>query len=271
VASSLGKEHSRPRPHVVAYAVSLVCYALMLLPLVAIVFYSVLAPSSTDGDAAWTLTLDWYRDLSNDDQIMQALATSLWVAGAASLGATILGVSGALALHQSRVRFKGPLSVLVALPLALPELVLGLASVIWFGTLGLNLGMSTVIVGHITLTTAYVVTVINARLTDLDDALTDAALDLGASPLQALWRVTLPLLTPAIGAGAMMAFTLSFDDFMISFFTSGVDRDTLPMRIYAMIRFGINREIYALSTVLIAVTAVGMVLSAALRRRSVIN
>lgn len=259
----------RPRPHGIAYLISVVCYALMLLPLVAIVFYSFLAPGDASDIRQWSFTLDWYRALTLDESIMQALKTSLLVAVSASLGSTCLGLFGALALHRSRFSGSELVTGLATLPLALPELVLGLASVIWFGITGLSLGISTVIIGHITLTTAYVVTVINARLSDFDSSVIDAASDLGATPWQVARRVTIPLLAPAIGAGAMMAFALSFDDFMISFFTAGVDEDTLPMRIYSMIRFGINREIYALSTALILLTASGLGMSSWLRWRSI--
>ncbi len=259
----------RPRPHAIAYLISLVCYGLMLLPLVAIIFYSFLAPGDASDASQWSFTWDWYQALSHDESILEALTTSLIVAVVASLGSTSIGLLGALALHRSQFSRSELVSGLATLPLALPELVLGLASVIWFGTIGLSLGINSVIIGHITLTTAYVVTVINARLTDFDSAVIDAASDLGATPWQVARRVTIPLLAPAIGAGAMMAFTLSFDDFMISFFTAGVDHDTLPMRIYSMIRFGINREIYALSTVLILLTITGLGVSSWLRRRSI--
>jgi len=143
--------------------------------------------------------------------------------------------------------------------------VMGLASVIWFAFLGIKLGVHTIMMAHVTFALSYVVITVRARLADFDTSLEEAAADLGATPGQVFRTVTLPLIAPAIVAGAMMAFTLSFDDFLISFFTAGAGSDTLPMRLYSMIRFGLNREIYALSSLLIVVTAIGMAVSYKLR------
>jgi len=131
---------------------------------------------------------------------------------------------------------------------------------------GLELGIPTLIMGHATFALAYVITIVRARLANFDGSLEEAAADLGATPWVVFRKITLPIIAPGVGAGAMMAFTLSFDDFLISFFTAGVDSDTLPMRLYSMIRFGLNREIYALSSMLILVTTLGIVVSYRLRR-----
>jgi spermidine/putrescine transport system permease protein len=156
---------------------------------------------------------------------------------------------------------------LTLLPLVLPELVLGIASLIWFATLRLTLGTQSIVLAHATFAVSYVVVTVRASLRDFDPALIDAARDLGCTPAQAYRKVVLPLILPGMVGGGLMAFTLSFDDFLISFFTAGVGADTLPMRLYSMIRFGLNEEMYALSALLILATVAAVGVQRRLMRR----
>jgi spermidine/putrescine transport system permease protein len=183
---------------------------------------------------------------------------SLVVAAAASGIAAVVGAFGALAIERGRWPGQKLLAAVTVIPIALPELVQGIAALLWFSALSMSLGLISMTLAHATFAMSYVVVTVRARLRDHDPALEEAAADLGAAPLQVFLQVTLPLMLPGVVAGAMLAFALSFDDFLISFFTTGAGTDTLPIRLYALIRFGLNKEVYALSTLLIAVTAVGL-------------
>lgn len=229
-------------------AVAVAAFLLLYAPIATVVVASFVEP---DGTAFhWSLT--WYRTLFVDAAIATAVERSVAVASATALGAAVLGTVGALAIERGRFPGRGILGALTLLPLAMPELVLGIASLLWFATLRLTLGLHSIILAHITFAVSYVLVAVRASLRGFDPALIDAARDLGATSWQVHARVILPLIAPGILAGALMAFTLSFDDFLISFFTAGVNSDTLPMRLYSLIRFGMSREMYALSALLIA-------------------
>ncbi len=256
----MADERQRPAPHWSAYVVTSFAYSLLFAPLCAVIVYSFLIPGAAAG-------LEWYRRLFADEALGMTLIHSLEVAATTSVLASLIGTAGALALERGDFRGKSWLNGVTLVPLVMPELVMGLSSVIWFVALRLTLGLWSIVLAHTTFTLSYVVVTVRARLRDFDGSLEDAACDLGASGWQTFRLVTLPLVAPGIVAGAMMAFTLSFDDFLISFFTAGVNSDTLPMKLYSMIRFGVNREMYALSSVLIAVTALGLASWALFRRR----
>jgi spermidine/putrescine transport system permease protein len=252
----MADERRRPAPHFLSYLATAAVFALLYAPLAAVVVYSF------DPD------LRWYERLVHDETLADVLVRSLLVASVTSVLASLVGTAAAIALERARFRGKRLLNLLTLIPLVMPELVLGLASVVWFVTLRLTLGLWSVILAHVTFTVSYVVLTVRARLADFDVTLEEAAKDLGATSWQTFRLVTLPLLFPGILGGAMMAFTLSFDDFLISYFTAGVNTDTLPMKLYSMIRFGVNREMYALSSVLIAVTVLGLAGHAFLKRRN---
>ncbi len=251
----MADERRRPAPHFTSYLLTAFVFLLLYAPLVAVVVYSL------DPD------LRWYERLFQNETLGDVLIRSLIVASVTSVVASLIGTAAALGLARANFRGKRLLGLLTLVPLVMPELVMGLSSVVWFVTLRLTLGLWSVIFAHVTFTVSYVVVTVRARLADCDPGLEEAARDLGATGWQTLRLVTLPLLFPGILAGAMMAFTLSFDDFLISYFTAGVNSDTLPMKLYAMIRFGVNREMYALSSLLIAATVLGLAGHNFLRRR----
>ncbi len=231
-------------------------YAVMFVPLVTVAVYSFLAPLEPGGPL--TPSLHWYRKLMAEPTLGDAMRRSLVVAAAASGIAAVVGAFGALAIERGRWPGQKLLAAVTVIPIALPELVQGIAALLWFSALSMSLGLISMTLAHATFAMSYVVVTVRARLRDHDPALEEAAADLGAAPLQVFLQVTLPLMLPGVVAGAMLAFALSFDDFLISFFTTGAGTDTLPIRLYALIRFGLNKEVYALSTLLIAVTAVGL-------------
>ena len=244
---------SLPRTTVPAIAAAFPGFALLLVPLVLLVVRSFLVRSPLTGESEWTL--HWYLKLWENGALTSALLSSLWIGFCSALISTALGTGAALSLARSG-DFPGKklLDSVLQIPLVLPEIVMGIALLIWFVFLSVTLGSLSVILAHVTFSVSYVVLTVRARLEGFDSSLEDAARDLGAGSWQVFRRVTFPLILPAVISGALMAFTLSFDDFLITFFVSGVGVDTLPLRVYSMIRFGVSPELNALSTLLLGVT-----------------
>ncbi len=200
-------------------------------------------------------TFKWYERLLERDDLWAALVNSLQVATIASIGAMILGTCAAFALHRHRSRLQTAHELLITMPLVLPEILMGMSLLLLFVSLGIRLSLATVTIAHVTFCISYVTLVVQARLQDFDFQIVDAARDLGASRLQAFSKVLLPLLAPGILAGGLLAFTLSIDDFVVTFFVKGPGADTLPVVIYSMIKK--SREfpvINALSTLLLIAT-----------------
>ena len=201
----------------------------------------------------------WYGALLENAALGTALWTSLRIGFASALLATLLGTLAALALVRGgRFRGRGLFTALVYVPLVLPEVVTGLSLLLLFVALDLDRGASTVTAAHATLAMSFVTLVVQARLLDVDRSLEEAARDLGAPPLRAFLTVTLPLIAPAIGAGFLLALTLSLDDLVLASFTSGPGSTTLPMLIFGQVRRGVTPEINAISTLLIGVVALAL-------------
>lgn len=251
MSSSL--EAPRPAPPKIAKIMTLFAFLLLYIPLIVLVVSS-FRGGSTPGISAWTL--EWYRKAFQNRQVLDSLNVSLWVGLWTTIISIFLGTSAALALVRARFPGRELLDALIHVPLIMPEIVLGLSLLIWFVFLKITLGSLSIILAHITFSVSYVIITVKARLQNFDYSLEEAARDLGASPFQTFWRVTLPLIWPGIMSGALMAFTISFDDFLITFFTAGVGSDTLPLKIYSMIKFGVSPEINALSTVMLVATLI---------------
>lgn len=200
-------------------------------------------------------TWSWYEKLWAADDVWSALWTSLQIAVLASLVAMMLGTLAALALHRFRSRLQRAHQALLTVPLVMPDILMGISLLLFFVALGMETGFMTIWVAHVTFCVSYVTMVVLARLQDFDETLLDAARDLGASPWQAARRVLLPLLAPGIMAGGLLAFTLSIDDYVITFFVQGAGTTTLPLRIYSMMKVSRNMPVInALSTLMLAVT-----------------
>lgn len=229
--------------------VSFSVYAFLYIPLLMVVVFSF---NSAKLNAEWvSFSTVWYVKLFNNTEMLTAAANSLWIALLCSLVATILGTLAGLALHRFRLRL---LPVLTILPIILPELLMGVSLVLFFNAINLELGMLTVTLAHIAFCLGFVAVVVRARLSGMDDSLVEAARDLGATAWQAFWRVTLPQILPAVIAGALLAFTLSLDDFVITLFTSGANVKTLPVLINTMIKNTPSPEVNALCSVLMLFT-----------------
>ena len=232
--------------------VALGVLAFFYLPIVVLVANSFNA-SRFGGE--WTgFTFDWYRRLWRAREIWQALGNTLVIALVATAGSTVLGTTAALALDRYRSRLQDARYMLVYAPLVIPEILMGISLLLFFVALRVELGYVTIAVAHVTFCVSYVAMVVLGRLQDFDWSLVEAAQDLGADSWTAARRVVLPLLAPGIAAGALLAFTLSVDDFVITFFVAGPGTTTLPLRIYSMIRHGSPPLINALSTLLLTLT-----------------
>ncbi|WP_018700381.1 ABC transporter permease [Amorphus coralli] len=212
---------------------------------------------------AWTgFSTKWYGELIANKDIMGAALNTLIVALASTLIATVLGslLAVGVEIRRRKGRF---LETVIFAPMIIPDIVLAIALLSFFSMLDVTLGLNTIIVSHVVFNLAFVCAVVRARLKTFDWTIVEASTDLGASTITTLRRVVLPVLMPAVIAGALLAFTLSVDEFIIAFFTAGAGRDsiTLPMQIFAMIRFGVTPEINALATIVMTVSVVALALS----------
>ena len=240
-------------------------YAFLHLPLLILAVFSFNASKFTVWEG---FSLHWYAALLQDRELMESAANSLIIAVASTTLATACGTLAAYALWKRSVVW---VSGSLYLSLVTPEIVTGvslLAFFQWvFRFLNLRLGMHTVILAHVGFSLAYVVVVILARLRSFDPTLEEAAMDLGANEFTAFRKVTIPYLAPAIGAAAMLAFTVSIDDYVITSLVAGVDSQTLPMVIYALARRGVNPMLNAVSTVIVIALGALVLISERLRAR----
>lgn len=244
----------RSRFPLVATVAVLVFFYLPILILVANSF------NASRYGAQWGgFTLHWYRQLFRERAIWEALRNTLVIAVAATFTSMALGTTAALALHRYRSRLQTAHYALVYTPLVVPEILMGMSLLLFLVALGARLSLFTVYLAHVTFCISYVAMVVLARLEDFDYSVIEAAQDLGANWWTTAWRVLLPLLAPGIVAGGLLAFTLSIDDFVITFFVAGPGSTTLPLRIYSMIKHSKQMPlIHALSTLLLVATFVGV-------------
>lgn len=227
-------------------------YAFLYAPILVLVLFSF----NTDSrNVRWTgFTFAWYGKLLQNEPLQRALWTSLKVGFLATLMASVLGTLAALALTRYRFKGRSAVTALVFLPMAIPEIVMGTSLLTFFVSLGFGLSFWTVVASHVTFCVGYTTATIRSRLQGTSFAYEEAAADLGATPWETFWLVTLPRIAPGILSGAMLAFTLSFDDFVVTFFTAGIGSGTLPLKIYSMVKFGVTPEVNAISTLALAVT-----------------
>ncbi|GIK99715.1 MAG: putrescine ABC transporter permease PotI [Alphaproteobacteria bacterium] len=240
-----------------APTVTLLAYLFLFVPIVVLIAYSFNAGRST---VVWTgFTFDWYREVFDDRGIGRSLRVSLIVAAASAAISTAIGTLAALAIVRNRFTGRDALSTLMMAPLVLPEIVIAVAFLVLMVVGGITLGYFTLITGHVLVSIPYTMLIVRAAASALDRRLEEAAADLGANELQVFLRVTLPLLMPAIFTAFLLAATLSFDNFVMSVFTSGVGTTPLPIQIYSMLKLGITPEINALGALMVLVNVVVVV------------
>lgn len=244
-------------------------YGFLYLPILVLVVFSF---NKSKLNATWSgFTLDWYKSLLNNAQILEALKNSLIIAFVSTFFAVVIGTLAAIGMYRYKFKGKKVMEGLLYIPVVIPEIVMGISMLAFFSLLNLEAGLLTLILAHITFCIAYVIVVVRARLDGFDIALEEAALDLGATPWQTLTKVTLPVISPGIIAGGLLAFTLSLDDVIISFFASGPDSNTLPLKIFSMVKFGVTPEINALSTVMMVFTLSMVLIAEGIRRNALKN
>lgn len=206
-------------------------------------------------------TWKWYGELLSDRRLLEAAKNSFVIALAATVLAVLIGTGAAWLLHRFRYRGARAIGTLANLPMVVPEVIMGVSLLVFFSTVGLDRGFTTVILAHACFCAPFVMAAVEARLAGLDPSLEEAALDLGATPWKAFWFVIVPYLRPAIVAGALMAFALSLDELIVTFFVNSAASKTLPVAIFGMAKVGLNPKINALSTFFIVVTVALLVLS----------
>jgi spermidine/putrescine transport system permease protein len=252
----MGRERN---PLLTGYA--LLVYVFLFAPIAILIIFSF---NDTEDSFAWTgFTLDWYPTLFANEDMIDALLKTLEVALVAVTVSTILGTFLGLGLARLKTRYVGGIAeTLILLPMVAPEIILGISLLLLFSQVfSANGSLAQISIAHITFCLSYVAVVVRARAVNLDPHLQEAARDLGASALGAFRYVTLPLLLPAIAAGAMLAFALSFDDLVVTTFNTGPGSSTLPIYLYSRIKFGVTPEINAISTIIVAVTGVAILLA----------
>lgn len=213
-------------------------------------------------------TLHYYEKALSNAKLLDAFANSMIIAATSTLVSTVLGAMLGLALYRFRFTGKGPFEGWVHLPIVIPEICMGVAVLAFFARLDIPLGLFTITVSHIAFTIPFVAVVVRSRMAGFDRSLEEASLDLGANQWQTFWNVTFPYMIPGVIAGALLAFTLSLDDFVITFFASGPGSTTFPVKIYSMVRFSVTPEVNAASTILIVITLTLTVLALTIQARS---
>lgn len=264
-------------------------YFFLWAPILILVIFSF--NSSRSVSVFTGFTFKWYNNVLNGivgtevgfstSQLIDALQNSLFVSITATIISTILGTMVALALARTTFPGKRILDSVLFLPVVIPEITQGISLAIFFNVLfswwsdlsGIRFttGFGTIIIAHVAFNISYVTIVVRARLADMNPRLEEASRDLGANNWQTFWRVTFPLILPGVVAGALLAFTLSLDDYVVTFFTSGVGTDTLPLFVYGLLKLSVTPEINAISTIMLVVSTILIGISMALQGRNAIR
>ena len=225
---------------------------LMYVPIFLVILYSF---NESKLSSVWSgFSLKWYTELFRDRAIFEALGNTLILGVISSLSAGVIGTLGAFGMTKVKFKTKSAVEYVSTLPIMIPEIILGMVFMAFFSLLGLPFGMTTLILAHTAFCIPYVYMLVKARLVGMDKSLVEAALDLGASPLRVFFDITLPLLLPAIVSGMLLAFAMSIDDVIISVFVTGVNTNTLPLKIYTQLKTGVTPKINALCTLMFAAT-----------------
>jgi spermidine/putrescine transport system permease protein len=245
--------------NVVLTVYSLLFYLFIYGPILILIVYSF---NASRFPTRWAgFSLEWYQKLFQNRAMGQALRNSLIVSFGSTAISTVIGTMVSVAIERYRFRGKTPLDAMLFLPIIIPDIAMAIMLVAFFGLIHMQLGFVTIIISHVAFNISFVAIVVRARMASIDPTLEEAANDLYANEWQAFWRITFPLLLPGILGGALLAFTLSLDDYVITFFTSGPGSTTLPLRIYGMVKTGITPEVNAISTLMLVASLALVLLS----------
>ena len=224
----------------------------LYLPIVLVIVYSF--NTSKMNILFEGFTTKWYLTMLSNKALMSALKNTVIVAVSSTLVSTVIGTLGAVGLSKYDFKGKHLLDKLLYIPVVIPEIVLGISLLCVYSALKMTLGLTTIILSHITFCIPFVIISVRARMSGLDKSLEEASMDLGANRIKTFMRVILPLLMPGVFSGAVLSFCLSMDDIIISFFTSGPTSTTLPMKVFSMVKTGVTPEVNALFTVIMLLT-----------------
>ncbi|HHY42118.1 MAG TPA: ABC transporter permease [Thermoanaerobacterales bacterium] len=223
--------------------------ALMYLPIIIVIVYSF---NSSKISSVWGgFSFKWYKELLRDKSMFDAVVNSLILASTSSILAAIIGTLAAVGMPKVNLPGKGVVEYLSTLPIMIPEIILGMVFLTYFSLIRLPFGMLTLVIAHTSFCIPYVYMLVKARLVGIDKSLAEAAKDLGASEIRVFFDITLPLILPAILSGMLLSFAMSLDDVVISIFVTGVNTNTLPIKIYTQLRTGVTPKINALSTLML--------------------
>ena len=214
-------------------------------------------------------TLKWYRILFQNKDLLEAFLNTMIIAITSTIISTIIGTMGAVGLYKYKFPFKGLINKLIYIPIVIPEIVLGISLLSIYTLTKIELGMTTLILSHIAFSIPFVIVSVRSTLNYQIETLEEAAKDLGANDTNIFFKIILPLIKPGVISGATLAFTLSLDDVVISYFTAGPGSNTLPLKIYSMIKTGITPDVNALSTLMLLVTIIILTSSALIQTKKI--
>lgn len=243
-------------------------FIFLYLPIIIIVIYSF--NKSKMNIIFEGFTLKWYKELFKNTNLLSAFLNTMLIASISTIISTIIGTISAIGLHKYNFPFKSLINSLIYIPIIIPEIVLGISLLSVYTLMNLELGMFTLILSHIAFSIPFVIVSVRSTLTSLSTSYEEAAHDLGANNLQAFWYITLPLIMPGVISGATLAFTLSLDDVVISYFTAGPGSNTLPLKIYSMIKTGITPDVNALSSLMLLTAIIILTLSTIIQSHKII-
>jgi len=227
-------------------------YLFLYLPIIILIVFSF--NKSRIGSVWEGATLDWYKKLLTDRDMLDALKNSLIVAVVSTIISTVIGTITAFAMNRFNFLGKRIFDLVLLMPIIIPDIVMGISLLAFYVFINLTLGLVSIVIAHVAFNISFVAVVVRARLHGYDKTLDEAAMDLGANPFQTFMRVTLPLISPGVIGGALLAFTLSFDDYLITYFVAGSGITTLPIKVYSMMKFGVTPEINAISALILFFT-----------------
>jgi spermidine/putrescine transport system permease protein len=242
-------------------------YMFLYIPIIVLVVFSF---NDSKLNAVWTgFSLKWYKSLAHNAGILEAMKNSLLIAVASTILSVMIGTLAAVGMYRYNFKGKSLVDGMLYIPLVIPEIVMGIALLAFFSMAKFSMGIGTLILAHVTFSVSYVVAVVRARLDGFDKSVEEAAADLGATPMQTFFAVTLPIIAPGVIAGGLLAFTLSLDDMIISFFVAGPNSMTLPLKVFSMVKFGVTPEINALSTIIMLFTLIIVGFALILRKANI--
>lgn len=246
------KQKEKRSPGALSFLYAGLVYLFLYLPIFMVVGYSF---NTNDNNLVFKgFTLHWYGAMFRDHSLMRSLLLTLELALVSTVISVVLGTLAAIGMHRYDFKLKKTLDNMLYVPIVIPELVIGIASLATFTTLNITLSFWTLVIAHVTFCVPFVIITLRARIAGFDKSIEEAAMDLGANQLRTLKRVTIPMLLPGIVSGALLSITLSLDDVIISYFVTGAGDTTLPIKVYGMARGKISTEVYALFTTMIVIT-----------------